>query len=152
VVRRQGLVSKLSSCGFRQCNPLSPLLFSLSIRQTLEDLQRTLEGHGDFLLLSYLDDIAILSNGPNTISIVSDFLHASSSPLRLNRSKSTTTSFDKIRNSGIEILGMAVGSTESRQHFLQKKIEEQEKIWSLTQLRFSADLGLHNDSSLFRRS
>jgi hypothetical protein len=53
-----------SSSGFRHGDPLSPLLFSLSIQQTLKDLQRTLKGYSDFLILSYLDDIAILSNDP----------------------------------------------------------------------------------------
>jgi hypothetical protein len=117
-----------SASGFRQGDPLSPLLFSLSIRQTLEDLQRTLEGHSDFLLLSHLDDIAILSNDPDTTRIVQDFLDSFSSPLFLNLSKSITTSFDDIRANGIEVLGTAVGSTEFKRTLLQKKIEEQENV------------------------
>jgi hypothetical protein len=44
---------QISPSGFQQGDPLSSLLFSLSIHQTLEELQRALKGHGDFLLLLY---------------------------------------------------------------------------------------------------
>jgi hypothetical protein len=44
---------QISASGFQQGDPLSSLLFSLSIPQTLEDLHRALKGHGDFLLLLY---------------------------------------------------------------------------------------------------
>src|SRR6478609_1178418 len=70
--RETGATYSLSSAqGVRQGDPLGPLMFSLGIRVFLDDLASTLGP--DLLILSYLDDIYILSNDPNAREDVQAF-------------------------------------------------------------------------------
>jgi hypothetical protein len=80
------------------------------------------------IILAYLDDIVILTDNPSTIDHVDDFLASRHYSLSLNRSKSTIDDVEAIRRTGITLLGTAVGSTDFRRAFLEKKVDEQVRL------------------------
>jgi hypothetical protein len=68
--------------GFRQGDPLGPLMFSLGIRQLLDDLASALGP--ERLILAYHDDIYILSNDPNALEDVQAYFLARQPSIQLN--------------------------------------------------------------------
>jgi hypothetical protein len=68
-------------------------MFSLGIRALLDDLSTTLGPQR--LILTYLDDIYILSKDPNALEDVQDFLSARQPSIQLNMAKSRTTALGR---------------------------------------------------------
>jgi hypothetical protein len=77
-----------SSSGVRQGDPLAPFLFSLTIRDTLSDLKEHFASLSPDspppIILTYLNNIVILTNDPLTIGHVDKFLSSRRSSLSLN--------------------------------------------------------------------
>jgi hypothetical protein len=119
---RTGLLA--STMGVRQGDPLGPLFFSLAIRPLLKDLGDRLAEIGA-TIISYIDDIYILSKGESSqiLDIAEEVL--ASYDLVLNRKKSSTTPISTIRTSdeGLQVLGTVIGSRVARRLFLATKIE-----------------------------
>jgi hypothetical protein len=72
--------------------------------------------------LAYLDDIYILSKGPNTLDLVKEFFDENDYSLKLNPTKSFITSIDEIKDSGLKVLGSCLGPTAIRKDFLEEKV------------------------------
>jgi hypothetical protein len=109
-----------SSQGVRQGNPLGPLLFSIGTRPILDKLA----GHlgVDCVILAYLDNIYILSKGPDTLDSVTEFFDENDYSLKLNPNKSFITSINEIKDSGLKVLGSCLGATAIRKDFLEEKV------------------------------
>lgn len=116
-----------SADGVRQGDPLAALLFSISMRQTLEHLHARLGPN--YLIFAYLDDIVILGPDGDFLQCVLDLFSTPECPISLNADKCRMHSLDDVRSSptGLEILGTCIGSLEARTSFLQRKVEKMEK-------------------------
>ena len=112
-----------SSQGVRQGDPFGPLFFCLAIRRTLKDLVREL-GPAQ-LLVSYLDDMYVLSSVPGTLVDVRGWWEARGSSVRLNAAKSAEVSLARVRRDGLRVLGTALGPADFRRGFLQAKVDRQ---------------------------
>ncbi len=108
------------SKAFRQGDPLVPLLFSLGIRQLLDDLQTFLGP--DHIIMAYLDDVYVLGPGPDILATVNDFFSSQTTGLALNLAKCSVHSLDYGWTNGLEILGFAVGPRHAREAFLRFKV------------------------------
>jgi hypothetical protein len=134
VTGADGVVDILeSSQGVQQGDPFGPLLFSVAVRRTLDDLVRHLGP--DRLLLVYLDNVYVLSPDDRAFSEVQDFFNGRGSSLQLNSVKSRSHALSDNRNSGLELLGTAVGSAEFRSEFLRSKVVDQVRLLRLLEMR-----------------
>jgi hypothetical protein len=109
-----------SSQGVRQGDPLGPLLFSVGIRPILDKLAGYLGV--DCVILAYLDDIYILSKGPDALDLVTEFFNENDYSLKLNANKSFITSIEEIKTTGLKVLGSCLGPKHVRAEFLQEKV------------------------------
>lgn len=111
--------------GVRQGDPLGPLFFSIGIRDTLAELQERLGS--DYLVLSYLDDIYILSSSSDAVERAERYLR--DGPLQLNQQKCSTYAIEEIRAGAValEALGSCIGGIEARRAFLKGKIDQLEQ-------------------------
>jgi hypothetical protein len=101
-------------------------MFSLGIRQLLDDLASTLGPQR--LILAYLDDIYILSNNPNAPEDVQAFFSASQPFIQLNMVKSKATALQEARETGLQLLGRCIGPTAVRERFLEATIAGEEAL------------------------
>ena len=111
-----------SAQGVRQGDPLAALFFCIAIRPILGDLQQKLGP--DHLVLSYVDNIYILSaEHIDPVPMAQE--HLEQTPcLKLNLAKTRSRSFPDIRAHGIDILGSHIGPKESRTTFLSHRAIE----------------------------
>lgn len=123
-----------SSQGVRQGDPLGPLLFSMAIRPQLESLRERLPGA---TIISYLDDVFILSPDPTLLdTIFAAFPNNHPSKLTLNQQKTKRFDLRNLDNGeqqGMNILGSIIGSEATRQQFLDNKVAK--TILNLQRLR-----------------
>ena len=112
------LVKLESSQGVRQGDPLGPLLFSLGIKDILGGLQEFF-GEGA-LILAYLDDVIILSQG-DVLDDVEEYFNAQENGLKLNRSKCRVQTKQDVVDNGISLVGTVVGAKDARVQFLREK-------------------------------
>ncbi|TIA67872.1 hypothetical protein E3P91_04199, partial [Wallemia ichthyophaga] len=127
-----------SSEGVKQGDPMGPLLFSLAAKETLQQLQRQLEGRAT--LMAYLDDIFLFAK-EDVMDEVEDFFKNVTCGLQLNRKKCSVVAWEDIRRDGYGMLGSAVGSREPRVHFLRNKVSSVvEKLDSMKGIKYQHQL------------
>ncbi len=114
------------SQGLVQGDPLSPALFSVAIRATIEDLCDYIKEKlgGEVKIVSYLDDLVVLSSRPGALEIVKEYFAQHATPraanLRLNVNKSSEQSVESVAVEGLRVLGGFVGPDQLRDDFLQE--------------------------------
>jgi hypothetical protein len=101
-------------------------MFSLGIRALLDDLASTLGP--ERLILSYLDDIYILSNDPNSLEDGQAFFEARQPSIQLNMAKSKITALQEARETGLQLLGTCIGPRAVSERFLEAKIPAEEAL------------------------
>ena len=108
-----------SAQGVRQGDPIAPLLFSLAIRPTIENLQLQLPSS---TIVAYLDDIYILNTSTRPLlATVSRELKGS--PVSLNLAKSQDYLLADLRTTGLKALGTLIGPLKLRKAFLKSKAD-----------------------------
>ncbi|TIA94558.1 hypothetical protein E3P96_04126 [Wallemia ichthyophaga] len=113
-------VTLRSAQGVRQGDPLAPVFFSLALKPVLDALQNSI-GDKD-LVLSYLDDVYVLSNTDIQQDVFSS-LDSLNLSIKLNKDKCLSKSVDDIRTEGMELLGTVVGPRHVRVGFLRRQLE-----------------------------
>jgi hypothetical protein len=125
----------LSSQGVRQGDPLGPLFFSYGYRERIERLE-TLLGPFQAEISAYLDDTVIwlpadpLSNrsmreqAQSALDLIAaDFRDHTEDGMSLNLAKCHFHTTAEIQESGVQLLGTAVGTESFRRVFLLSKVE-----------------------------
>jgi hypothetical protein len=100
-----------SSEGVRQGDPPGPLLFSLAIRDTLQQPQKQLartarRGLPPPIVVAYLDDVYIISGQEITPQQLER--HLQQAPISLNAQKTKSYSLQDLRQTGLKTLGSFV--------------------------------------------
>jgi hypothetical protein len=129
-MRGSGMTHMLSSArGVREGDlrgTQGPVMVSLGISALLEDLAATLGPSR--LILAYLDDIYILSNGPATLDEMHSFFSTLQPSIQVNMAKSKTVALEDVRENALDILGSCKGPTAVRECFLEAKITAEEAL------------------------
>lgn len=77
---------------------MAPLLFSLALRSTLEQLQQALP---NATIVAYLDDIYIFGRDQtDVVAVAAEIFSQSHTNLKLNIAKSDSTSVEELRRGG----------------------------------------------------
>ncbi|KAL2073950.1 hypothetical protein VTL71DRAFT_11276 [Oculimacula yallundae] len=124
ILLTQGGRTLASAEGVRQGDPLAPLLFSLSIRPMLENLQIALP---KATIIAYLDDIYVLD--PGTYPLLPRITKALrlKGPITLNQKKCSDDLVLDLREKGLKVLGTFIGPLRPRRKFLQAKASDLSK-------------------------
>ena len=110
------------SQGVRQGCPYSALFYTIATR---DDLTAAADALGpEHLLISYVDDQAILSPHGQALPVLEDTLRRRNSSIVINPDKCRLVPLDEIRRTGIEIFGTWVGPTDAQAAFLDRKLAE----------------------------
>lgn len=110
-----------STEGVRQGDPLGPLLFSVTIRQLIAQLQRYIP---DSYTVAYLDDVYVFSNSPDTLREIANQMTFSELRLRLNMTKSRIYYLHEVRQTGLKALGSFVGPEGPKLLFLHMQLSK----------------------------
>jgi len=117
----------LSEQGVRQGDAVGSYLFSLGIRPTMEKLEHDLRALNIDTWI-YIDDGFVFCKLANLVEVkaaIESFFEREQpvTGLRLNVEKTLVITPDLIANSGVEVLGTAIGCQEYRRQFLRKTLE-----------------------------